>query len=95
MRGIINKPEILIADEPTGALNSANTLRVLDILTELNRQGQTIVMVTHDMKAARRGNRVLYLKDGVITDEVGLGMYEPQNEERHRKLRSFLDEMGW
>lgn len=95
VRGIINKPEILFADEPTGALNSANTLRVLDILTELNRQGQTIVMVTHDMKAARRGNRVLYLKDGVITDEVELGMYEPQNEERHRKLRSFLDEMGW
>ena len=95
VRGIINNPERLFADEPTGALNSANTLRVLDILTELNRQGQTIVMVTHDMKAARRGNRVLYLKDGVITDEVGLGMYEPQNEERHRKLRSFLDEMGW
>lgn len=55
VRGIINSPAILFADEPTGALNSRNTEHVLDVLTALNREGQTIVMVTHDMRCARRG----------------------------------------
>ncbi|WFR55634.1 ABC transporter ATP-binding protein [Anaerocolumna sp. AGMB13025] len=95
VRGIINNPTILFADEPTGALNSTNTANVLDILTGLNESGQTIIMVTHDMKAARRGNRVLYLKDGVILDEADLGNYVSEDENRHEKLRSFLIEMGW
>ncbi len=95
VRGIINTPSILFADEPTGALNSSNTMNVLDILSELNTQGQTIVMVTHDMKAARRGNRVLYLKDGVILDEANLGTYKANDIKRHEQLHHFLDEMGW
>jgi putative ABC transport system ATP-binding protein len=95
VRGMINQPTILFADEPTGALNSANSIQVLDILTELNRQGQTIIMVTHDIKAARRGNRVLYLQDGVILDESNLGEYVPKDKSRHEKLRTFLGEMGW
>ena len=95
VRGVINSPEILFADEPTGALNSTNAENVLDILTELNNQGQSIVMVTHDMKTARRGNRILYLKDGVIENELELGSYVTHDEERHNKLHSFLTEMGW
>ncbi len=95
IRGIINSPAILFADEPTGALNSSNTTNVLDILTDLNEQGQTIVMVTHDVRAARRGNRVLYLKDGVILDEINLGKYVSKDGERHEKLKHFLNEMGW
>lgn len=95
VRGIINSPEILFADEPTGALNSQNTELVLNVLTELNRQGQSIVMVTHDMRSARRGNRVLYLKDGVITGELELGAYEGGDRTRHERLRAFLQEMGW
>lgn len=95
VRGIINQPAILFADEPTGALNSGNTKNVLDILSELNRQGQTIIMVTHDMKAARRGNRVLYLKDGVILDEAELGSYQTEDARRHEKLHDFLNGMGW
>lgn len=95
VRGMINQPTILFADEPTGALNSENAVNVLNILTELNRSGQTILMVTHDIKAARRGNRVLYLQDGVITGELDIGNYEPDNAERHNRLRSFLREMGW
>lgn len=95
VRGIINTPEILFADEPTGALNSGNTEKVLNILTELNRNGQSIVMVTHDMKSARRGNRVLYLKDGVISGELILGTYTSGDRKRHDKLRDFLQEMGW
>lgn len=95
VRGIINEPEILFADEPTGALNSQNAEHVLNLFTDLNRRGQSIVMVTHDMKSARRGNRVLYLKDGVITGECILGAYESGDEKRHGKLRGFLQEMGW
>lgn len=106
VRGIINDPEVLFADEPTGALNSQNTINVLDIMTDLNNQGQSIVMVTHTVKAAERGNRIIYLSDGVISDELDLGPYlgdykdaeNPNQEkalERHQKLKEFLQEMGW
>lgn len=95
VRALINSPEILFADEPTGALNSQNAEHVLNLFTGLNRRGQSIVMVTHDMKSARRGNRVLYLKDGVITGECNLGAYESGDEKRHARLRGFLQEMGW
>ena len=95
VRSVINEPEILFADEPTGALNSQNTASVLDVLTEMNRRGQSIVMVTHTVAAAERGNRILYLKDGVICDEITLSPYEGQNQERHRELRTFLTDMGW
>ena len=93
VRGVINRPEILFADEPTGALNSQNTENVLDILTDLNNQGQSIVMVTHSVKAAERGNRVLYIADGVVKDEIDLS--DVTGEARHRKLKDFLAEMGW
>ncbi len=106
VRGVINDPEILFADEPTGALNSQNTINVLNILSELNRQGQSIVMVTHTIKAAERGNRIIYLADGVIVDECDLGEYagdykdetNPTRDraiERHRMLKDFLQEQGW
>ncbi|MBQ2054217.1 MAG: ABC transporter ATP-binding protein [Eubacterium sp.] len=106
VRGVINDPEVLFADEPTGALNSQNTTNVLDIMTDLNNQGQSIVMVTHTVKAAERGNRIIYLSDGVISDELDLGPYlgdykdesnpaQEQALERHRKLKDFLQEQGW
>ncbi|MDD6208506.1 MAG: ABC transporter ATP-binding protein [Clostridiales bacterium] len=95
VRGIINTPDILFADEPTGALNSQNTEHVLNVLSELNQKGQSIVMVTHDIRSARRGNRVLYLKDGIITGELCLGAYVTGDKERHERLRHFLQEMGW
>ena len=106
VRGVINDPEVLFADEPTGALNSQNTINVLDILSDLNAKGQSIVMVTHTVKAAERGNRIIYLADGVISDECNLGPFmgdykdekNPNQEkaiERHKKLKDFLQEMGW
>jgi len=95
VRALINSPEILFADEPTGALNSKTGLDVLDTLTRFNEAGQSVVMVTHDMRSARRGNRILYLKDGMITGECNLGSYLPKDRERHEKLRSFLMRMGW
>jgi putative ABC transport system ATP-binding protein len=94
-RALINNPKIVFADEPTGALNSANGKAVLDALTEVNRQGQSVVMVTHDLTSARRGNRILYLQDGVIRGECELGQYDGENGERKVKLNAFLKEMGW
>ncbi len=95
VRALINSPEILFADEPTGALNSKTGLDVLDTLTKFNGQGQSVVMVTHDIRSARRGDRILYLKDGMILGECLLGKYKHGDEERHRKLSAFLKEMGW
>ena len=95
VRALINNPEILFADEPTGALNSKTGLDVLDTLTKFNEQGQSVVMVTHDMRSARRGNRILYLKDGVILGECNLGKYSHGDTARHEKLTAFLKDMGW
>ena len=96
VRALINSPRILFADEPTGALNSASSDNVLDILTNENRNGQSIVMVTHDMKTALRGNRILYLRDGEICGDLRLDTYsEKENFERHEKLGAFLADMGW
>lgn len=95
VRALINSPEILFADEPTGALNSKTGLDVLDTLTKFNGQGQSVVMVTHDIRSARRGDRILYLKDGTILGECNLGKYQHGDGERHRKLSVFLNEMGW
>ncbi len=95
VRALINSPEIVFADEPTGALNSQNAVNVLDVMTKINQGGQSIVMVTHDMKTARRANRILYLKDGVIIDEQNLGPYVKGDPKRHDLLRRFLENMGW
>ena len=95
VRALINSPEILFADEPTGALNSQTGLDVLNTFTQFHEAGQSIVMVTHDMRSARRGNRILYLKDGVILGECDLGKYQPNDRARHEKLSGFLQEMGW
>lgn len=95
VRALINTPEILFADEPTGALNSKTGLDVLDTLTKFNEGGQSVVMVTHDMRSARRGNRILYLKDGAILGDCRLGKYVHGDPERHKRLAAFLEEMGW
>ncbi len=95
VRAIINEPKLIFADEPTGSLNSASGTAVLDVLTELNNQGQSIIMVTHDLKSARRGNRILFMRDGVINGICDLGKYKSGDANRHEKLRSFLQEMGW
>lgn len=95
VRAIINKPSMLFADEPTGALNSKNSTAILDIFTDFNREGQSIIMVTHDKKSALRANRVLYLKDGKICGQCNLGKYKEDDTAREEKLNKFLLEMGW
>lgn len=96
VRALINEPGILFADEPTGALNYQTGREVLDLFTKFNDEGQSVIMVTHDLKSALRGNRILYLKDGRILSSCDLGRYrDGENDERKNKLLSFLDEMGW
>ena len=94
-RALISEPDLIFADEPTGALNSTTGKDVLDTLTEFNRKGQSIVMVTHDINSALRGNRILYIKDGEVAGELELDKYTDSDESRKEKLNSFLVNMGW
>lgn len=95
-RAVINSPRVLFADEPTGALNRENTTDVLDLLTELNRDGQSVLMVTHDMRAALRADRILYIADGKIIGELTLPTYS-QSDERSREtqVNAWLTSLEW
>lgn len=95
-RAVINDPKVLFADEPTGALNRHNTTEVLNLLTRLNQEGQSILMVTHDMRAALRATRLLYLEDGKITGELTLPEYNSE-EERSREVQvtAWLNSLEW
>jgi putative ABC transport system ATP-binding protein len=68
-RALINKPDLLLADEPTGNLDSKTGLGILDILKELNQSGQTIIMVTHDDRIAAMAERIIRLLDGRIVSD--------------------------
>jgi putative ABC transport system ATP-binding protein len=92
-RAMINDPDILFADEPTGALNSSSSKAVLDLIKSFNVEGQTIVMVTHDIKAASYANRLIFLKDGRIEGELDLIKYQTNNQEK--VIFDFLSEKGW
>ena len=95
-RALINEPAILFADEPTGALNSKTGREILNILTDLNRAGQSVLMVTHDIKAAVRADRIIYLHDGQITGETNLEKYMPDSEQdREKQILSWLTSKGW
>ena len=67
-RAVVNDPSILLADEPTGALDSKSGEQLMELFCELNRQGMTIVMITHERGVARYANRVLLMNDGVLTE---------------------------
>ena len=95
-RALINEPGLLFADEPTGALNRRNTTEVLDLLTELNRDGQSILMVTHDIRAALRASRLLYLSDGKVIGEMTLPPYDKESEKsRETQVNAWLSSMEW
>lgn len=95
-RAVINTPRVLFADEPTGALNRHNTIEVLNLLTDLNNAGQSILMVTHDLKAALRATRILYLEDGKITGELTLPQYDPREEKsRETQVNAWLSSLEW
>ncbi|MCH5296554.1 MAG: ABC transporter ATP-binding protein [Ruminococcus sp.] len=95
-RAVVNKPRLLFADEPTGALNRRNTTEVLNLLTELNNSGQSILMVTHDLRASLRANRIVYLEDGKIIGELSLPPYHSDEEQsREVQVNAWLSSMEW
>ena len=95
-RSMIMKPEIIFADEPTGALNRTATAEVMDAFLGINREGTTIMMVTHDSKVASMCDRILYLLDGEIRGELVLGKYiEKDGREREQRTVNWLGSMGW
>lgn len=97
-RALINKPDILFGDEPTGALNSKSTSDIMDILLEVNQQGTTIFLVTHDVKVAAKTERVLYMSDGRIIGECHLGKYQSKEcefKKREKQLSDWLIAQGF
>ena len=96
-RALINEPKVIFADEPTGALNSKAAADVMRELTAANRDGTSIMMVTHSVKVAAMSDKVLYLMDGDIQGEIELGKLtnEAELSARERRLSSWLMERGW
>lgn len=95
-RSMMNGPEILFADEPTGALNKSAAAEVMGELVKLNREGTTILMVTHDSRIASSCDRIIYLLDGRISAELTLGKSVAGAEKRREeKVTRWLIEMGW
>ena len=72
-RALITQPRLVLADEPTGALDSKSTDSLLELFNEVNLQGQTILMVTHSVKAASHAGRVLFIKDGMVFHQIYRG----------------------
>lgn len=95
-RALACEPSILFADEPTGSLNSSMTLEVMDALTDVHRDGTTLVMVTHDPACAARADRVIYLRDGRLIDSRELGTWTPEHADRREdELLEWLRSLGF
>ncbi len=96
-RSMINNPKMIFADEPTGALNRTSSDEVMEELAKMNREGTTIMLVTHDVKVAAKCTRVLYIVDGNIKGEYNSGRYASpaQLREREMALNNWLMDMGW
>ena len=87
-RALITQPKLVLADEPTGALDSRATDELLRLFEEINRGGQTILMVTHSVKAASHASRVLFIKDGEVFHEIYRG--ESTDEQLYQKISDTL-----
>ena len=87
-RALITHPKLILADEPTGALDSRSTDELLELFAKINQEGQTILMVTHSVKAASHANRVLFIKDGEVFHQIYRG--NSSNEELYQKISDTL-----
>ncbi len=87
-RALITRPQLILADEPTGALDSRATEELLKLFTQINAEGQTILMVTHSIKAASHAKRVLFIKDGEVFHQIYKGSLS--NEEMYQKISDTL-----
>jgi len=79
-RALVNDPEIIFADEPTGNLDSKSGLQVMKILQKLNKQGRTIILVTHEKYTAEHANRIIHIKDGLIISDKKVGHRQSAEE---------------
>lgn len=80
-RALINDPDIIFADEPTGALDSKSAAEIMSILADINKKGTTVMLVTHDVKVAAKTERILYMVDGSIVDNKKMRKYDAQNND--------------
>lgn len=87
-RALITQPKLILADEPTGALDSASSGDLLRVFEKVNQMGQTILMVTHSTDAASHANRVLFIRDGVIFHQIYRG--DSTNDELYKKISDTL-----
>ena len=87
-RAIITDPQLILADEPTGALDSKSSDELLALFSSINNDGQTIIMVTHSVKAASNAGRVLFIKDGRVFHQIYRG--ESSNEQMYQKISDTL-----
>ena len=95
-RAIMNQPAVLFADEPTGALNKSASEEIMNEFVRLNREGMSILIVTHDSKVASRCDRVAYMEDGQISGDYRLGKYhEEEKPEREREIAEWLEKNNW
>ncbi|MCL2035475.1 MAG: ABC transporter ATP-binding protein [Oscillospiraceae bacterium] len=94
-RALINSPEILFADEPTGALNSKTADEIMGLLSDINKDRTAILLVTHDVKVAARADRVLFTKDGAIVSELPLNKSNGKDiEVRAKKIIAQMAVVG-
>lgn len=95
-RAIMNEPKLLLADEPTGALNKASSNEIMEEFVKLNREGMSILIVTHDSKVASSCDRVCYMMDGKISGEIIFKKYQEKNKkERETRMNNWLEGNGW
>jgi len=96
-RALINEPKMIFADEPTGSLHSKAAAEVMNKFNEMNNEGATILLVTHDIKVAARTDKILFIVDGNIQGELALGKYKATDDqkEKEKMVSSWLVNMGW
>ncbi|MGX2943578.1 ABC transporter ATP-binding protein [Enterococcus alishanensis] len=96
-RALINNPEIIFGDEPTGALNSKSAAEIMNLFNEINQTGTTILLVTHDAKVASKTEQIFFMSDGEIISEKYLGKMAAESElkDREEQVAEWLNELGF
>jgi len=94
-RALVNNPRIIFGDEPTGALNTASAQEIMDIFSEINGEGTTVMLVTHDAKVAARTERIMFMRDGAIVSEMTLPKYNGMRlDDRVEKVTVTMRDIG-
>ncbi|WP_342429267.1 ABC transporter ATP-binding protein [Neobacillus sp. FSL H8-0543] len=89
-RALINDPDILFGDEPTGALDSKSTAEIMSILADINKNGTTVMLVTHDVKVAAKTERILFMVDGTIVAQKKMRKYDVQQDDSKQREESIM-----